>query len=287
MPPSPPAGPPAPDPAGAGAVSCPSCGTPASGQFCASCGAPLAGARCAGCGTALTPGAHFCHRCGTAVGELRPQLGGSHAPDGAGFSAALPWAVAGIALVALIALVAGQRFNTRSASADAPPTSVAAPSGAAGASGGPAPIRAPDISSMSPRQRANLLYDRIMRLHEAGQQDSVDFFAQMGLAAYQMLPTQSLDSRYDMGRIAEVAGAEPLAKSEADTILAARPTHLLGLALAMRVSHLVGDSAAARSYARRLIAAAPAERARKNVPEYQRHATDIDAALRQARSLVP
>src|ERR671939_41658 len=86
-------------------VACPRCSAQARGHFCANCGAPLAGALCAGCGSALTPGAKFCHRCGTAVGAAP-----ARAAQG-GLSAALPWAVAGIALVALVALVAGQHFN--------------------------------------------------------------------------------------------------------------------------------------------------------------------------------
>src|SRR5918912_4320077 len=102
-------------------VTCPRCSAQASGHFCASCGAPLAGALCAGCGSALTPGARFCHRCGTAVGATP-----ARAVQG-GLSAALPWAVAGIALVALVALVAGQRLSAaRAGAAPTQPADVAA-----------------------------------------------------------------------------------------------------------------------------------------------------------------
>ena len=81
---------------------CPSCGVDATGKFCGSCGAPLASTTCGSCRAPLRPGAKFCHRCGTSVGAA--------AANGAAGGNALPWSVAAIALLALIALAAGQRF---------------------------------------------------------------------------------------------------------------------------------------------------------------------------------
>jgi hypothetical protein len=258
-----------------GSAHCPSCGATASGQFCASCGSPLAGARCAACATILTPGAKFCHRCGTAAGAP-----GARRPDAT--SATLPWAIAGIALVCLIALLAGQRF--RSAPADAAPAQAqGAPQGELDPGGAPpdagAPgVRAPDISSMSPRERADRLFDRIMRLDTEGKKDSVQFFAPMAMSAYEMIPNPDADARFDMGRIAEVAGAFSAARSEADSILAKQPTHLLGLVLAMQAARSSGDTAAANAYHAKLRAAQKSELAKK-LPEYDRHIADIRDAL--------
>src|SRR5688500_11870363 len=147
-------------------ITCPACGSSASGQFCASCGASLSGAACAGCRSSLTPGAKFCHRCGTPAGAqpLAPRTALGRDP--------LPWAVALIALAALIALVAGPRIGaSRGSTLDAPVTAIPqpgldfpAPMGGGGGAGG----RAPDISSMSPAERANRLYDRIMQLDGEG-----------------------------------------------------------------------------------------------------------------------
>jgi hypothetical protein len=143
-------------------------------------------------------------------------------------------------------------------------------------------VRGPDLSTMSPRERADRLFNRVMSYHERGVKDSLQFFADMGIRAYQMLPSLDLDARYDMGRIAEVAGAAVVAKAQADTILREAPTHLLGLALGSRVARLTNDETAARAYDRRLLAAERAERG-KALPEYERHASDIDEALRTAR----
>jgi hypothetical protein len=262
-------------------AACPSCAAPASGRFCANCGVPLEGAICETCGSALTAGAKFCHRCGTAVGAA--PLPARRTDPAPAFSAALPWAVAGIALVALIALLAGQRFNARAATALDSPRAAAQPGGADdGAPSGPAIVRAPDISALSPRERADRLYDRIMRLDAQGKKDSVGFFAPMAISAYQMLPNPDLDSRYDMGRVAEVAGATPVASAQADTILRLDQSHLLGLILAMRVAADEGRTDRAKDLAARLIANADAE-LRKQLPEYERHQADIQDALADAR----
>jgi hypothetical protein len=254
---------------------CPSCGAAASGHFCASCGTPLAGARCASCATILTPGAKFCHRCGTAAGAATSRRADST-------STTLPWAIAGIALLALVALLAGQRLRSTSPAEASQPQAQGAPQGDADGGGAPdasAPgVRAPDISSMTPRERADRLFDRIMRLDTEGKKDSVQFFAPMAIAAYQMIPNPDADARFDMGRIAVVTGAAPVAKIEADSILAKQPTHLLGLVLAMQAARANGDSVGAKAYLARLRIAEKPELAKK-LPEYERHIADIRDAL--------
>ena len=135
---------------------------------------------------------------------------------------------------------------------------------------------------MSPRERADRLFDRIMRLDTEGKKDSVQFFAPMAISAYQMIPNPDADARFDMGRISVVAGAIPVAKSEADSILAKQPTHLLGLVLAMQAARASGDSAGAASYRARLRSSEKSELAKK-LPEYDRHIADIRDALATGR----
>lgn len=253
-------------------VACPSCGAASTGRFCAECGAPLAGASCAACRAPLTPGARFCHRCGTPAGATR--TAGSEVASGVG--TALPWSVAAIALLALIALAAGQRFS-RTAQ---PAAQMTAPIGAPLAQGGQA--RAPDISSMTPTQRAERLYDRVMSAAERGLADSVQFFIPMALQAYEAIGDLTLDQRYDMGRLAEVAGDSRIATAQADTMLRAQPDHLLGLVLASRAARLRGDERAAARHLERLARVEQSER-RKQAPEYLLHQNDIDMALTEWR----
>ena len=191
-----------------------------------------------------------------------------------GIGSALPWAVAAIALVALIALVAGQRFSRSSVTAAPAPTDLPA----ASQSGSP-----PDISQMTPQERAERLYDRVMALNERGRADSVRFFAPMAMQAYTMLGRLNTDQRYDLGRIAAVSGDEQTARAQADTILSTQPQHLLGLLLAADAARLRGEQTREATYLRRFMAAAPAERA-KQLPEYQQHVAEIDARLEKIRS---
>jgi hypothetical protein len=245
---------------------CSACGTTSTGRFCSNCGAPFAGATCAACHASLSPGARFCHRCGTPAGQ-------SGRGDQRSFSSALPWGVAAIALVALVALVAGQRFGRARAEAASPPPAPVAAEGA---------TRAPDISNLSPADAAMRLYDRVMGAHERGRADTVQLFAPMAIAAYEMIGQLDADQHYDLGRIAAVSGDVDRAKAEADSILAKQPTHLLGLLLAENAAQLRNDSAGAKRYHDRFVAAEPAERA-KRLPEYSTHAADITIALNAKR----
>jgi|SRR3954468_3671436 hypothetical protein len=262
-------------------TACPACGTLSSGRFCPNCGSPLAGTACSSCKEELSPGAKFCHRCGTAVNANAPVAPASK-------TNALPWIVAALAFLALFAMAAGRGFNARpSSTVDAPQNALpqaglddrgAGTDDESGAQG----VRAPDISSLSPQERADRLYNRIMLLASAGKIDSVQFFAPMALTAYQMLSPLNADQRYDMGRIGEVVGALPLAKAQADSILRENPNHLLGLILEARLATIAGDTAQLRAYERRLVAAQKTELATKR-DEYARHQDDISNALQQAR----
>ena len=193
--------------------------------------------------------------------------------------------MAALAFLALFAMAAGRGFNARpSSTVDGSQNALpqAGLDDRAPAEQQSEGVRAPDISSLSPQERADRLYNRVMLLASQGKVDSVVFFAPMALTAYQMLAPLNADQRYDMGRIGEVAGAIPLAKAQADTILRENPNHLLGLILEARLATLAGDTTKLRLFERRLIAAEKSETSRKR-DEYARHQDDIANALQQAR----
>ena len=201
----------------------------------------------------------------------------------------MPWAVAAIALLALVALLAGQHF-ARSRPA---PTATVAAGDPGAASGMPSvgdvptsdrsPTRAPDISNLTPEEQADRLFNRVMTLFEQSDTARVQFLAPMAVEAYQRLPKLTLDQRYHLGRIGAVTGVGTLATAQADTILQQRPTHLLGLLLAAQGARMRGDEAGARGYDRRLLAALSAEQ-KLGFPEYQQHTNDITRAVESARS---
>src|SRR6476469_7250484 len=141
----------------AATTTCPACGSPASGNFCSACGASLVPRSCPGCKAELSPQARFCHRCG------RPAGAGARLPA----RERTAWLVAGALCVVLLLLIVFKVLR------EARP--VAAPdmanAGAQGAregvaddgAGGPGPGAPPDISRMTPRERFDRLFNRIMQ----------------------------------------------------------------------------------------------------------------------------
>lgn len=230
---------------------------------------------CAQCGAALGERGTFCHRCGA------PRDGRAHgrAPTSApgGIAAALPWAIAGVAVLSLVAFLVGQRFGSTGPRGT--------PASAAGSAAAPAG-RAPDISQMGPQERADRLFNRVMTYVAEGKSDSVSFFAPMAIQSFEALAPLNAHQRYDLGLLGVVSGDGAMARAQADSILAAQPTHLLGLILGMRASGLLGATEARADFAQRLGAALESER-RKALPEYQDHAPDIDAAVREADGRTP
>ncbi len=164
---------------------------------------------CHACGAQLSSTARFCHKCGAAV-----------AVTGAtGWRAGFPWALAGAALGALVTVVAMRGVGAGAGNRErgAEPTEAAAP--------GPR-TAAPDISQMSPEERANRLFNRVMILAEAGKNDSVLFFLPMALGAYGQLPSLDADARYHVGLLQLAGGDTNGALAQADTIRQSIPTHL-------------------------------------------------------------
>jgi hypothetical protein len=208
---------------------------------------------CHACGAQLSANVRFCHKCGAAVG------GG----QAAGWRVGIPWGVAGAALGALVTVVA---MRLGGGSPPAEPTTL----------GGPLGVRPPDISQMSPEERANRLFNRIMILDEAGKTDSVQFFLPMALGAYTQLPALDVDARYHIGLI-ELAGRQPAgALAQADTILRTIRTHLFAYMLRADAYGQQGNRAAERRAKADFLRNEAAELAR-NRPEYTDHREPLNA----------
>ncbi|HEY6061558.1 MAG TPA: zinc-ribbon domain-containing protein [Gemmatimonadales bacterium] len=220
---------------------------------------------CHACGAALSPGARFCHKCGA---NTNPTTSAS-----SGWKAGLPWGIAGLAVGALLVVVLMRGGGP--AATGGPPIG-AAPSAGGGAS-------ALDISQMSPEERAQRLFDRVMRLQEEGKQDSVQFFLPMAIGTYQQLPAMTLDSHFDIGLLQLVGGDTAAALSEADTIRQQAPTHLFIFVLRARVAQARNDTRAMTQAYKDFLKNETAERARKR-PEYAEHARILDGFHAEATS---
>jgi zinc-ribbon domain len=211
---------------------------------------------CHACGTQLSAGARFCHKCGAASGA-------AHA---AGWRVGLPWGVAGAAVGALVTVLA-----MRGASSPERTTT----------SGGPVAV-APDISQMSPEERANRLFDRVMILAQAGKADSAQFFLPMALSAYDMLPALDNDARYHIGLLRLAGGDAAAALAQADTIRRRVPTHLFIYLLRAHAYQQEGDRKSERQAYADFLRNEAAELAR-NRPEYTDHQNALSAFREEAR----
>src|SRR5437879_5213782 len=219
---------------------------------------------CHACGAPLAATARFCHKCGAQVGGAQSS----------GWRAGLPWSVAGAGVGALLPVLAlrsgassGGGMRDAGGVEDRPPPA--------------SRISPPDISQMSPEERATRLYNRVMLLHTQGKADSAEFFLPMALQAYAMLPALDVDARYHIGVLDLSRGDAAGALAQADTIRRAVPTHLFGFMLRARALDLKRDAAGARRAYADFLKNEAAERTRQR-PEYGEHAENLDAFHQQA-----
>jgi zinc-ribbon domain len=215
---------------------------------------------CHACGAQLSPGARFCHKCGATVGVQT-----------SGWRAGLPWGIAGAALGALITVIAmrGAGGGSREQRSDEP----APPSRPQ--------VGLPDISQMSPEERANRLFNRVMILAESGKEDSVRFFLPMALGAYSQLPSLDADARYHMGMLELAGGDAGAALAEADTIQRSIPTHLFIYVLRAHAYQQQGNTQQERRAYADFLRNEPAETA-KNRPEYADHSESLKSFKTEA-----
>jgi hypothetical protein len=184
----------------------------------------------------------------------------------------MAWYVAGVAVLALLVVVVVLVARKSGA-----------PAGEASAAPATGPVRATtDLSNLTPRQSADMLFNKIMQLHEAGKTDSVNFFAPMALQAYAMLGADlDADGRLHLGLVELAIGQPDPAAAQGDSILRKSPRHLFGWLLEARAAQEANDSAAMRRSLQRFLQNYQAERA-KNLPEYTEHTQMLQEARDQA-----
>lgn len=261
------------------AAPCPVCGHAASGRFCDQCGAALAARSCRQCSAPLSPIARFCHRCGTPAAGRPAAPAAPAAGTGAG-GGRTPWLVAGLIIIVLVGAILANL--TRKANAPAAPAMANAgnaggpPPGTAPFAGGAGGGAAPDISQMSPEERFNRLYDRIMRAASASDSAQVVQFTPMALQAYAMLERPNADLRYHAAILNAQVGRFPEALALADSILAANPDHLFGYVIRGDVARLRGDSAGLARARAEFEARHARETARQDRVEYVEHRPALD-----------
>ncbi len=239
---------------------CPNCGAAAPGKFCSACGTALDRVACRLCSAALARGARFCHLCGA------PQATPAKRTQGT-----LPWIIASGALVLLTLVLVVPVPSSNAGGASQPATRP----------GTPGPV-APDISSMTPREQADRLFQRAVTAGERGDTVEALEFASKTLTAYEMLDTLDEGARYRLALVHELRGSGGAALAEAEAIEATTPRHLFASVIRYRAARLASDTLGMRRAARRFLDDYESEIAVAR-PEYQVHRSSIDAFLVEAR----
>lgn len=178
--------------------------------------------------------------------------------------------VAGAALVGLLGVLLFTMARTAST-----PSAAAEPAAAAEGGGG-----APDNSDMSPRERFDRLYNRVMRATQAGDEAGMSRFTPMALMAYSQLDSLDADARYHAALLEVHSGDMAGPTALADTLLAQDPGHLFGYMIRGTVARWRKDAAGlSRAYAGFLEHYAAELKATR--PEYADHKTSVEE-FRQA-----
>lgn len=239
-------------------TTCPACGTAGTGNFCFKCGAPLKQTPCPGCGVGLSAGARFCPGCGRGVGAGAPAA----APVSTGHPDRRPWIVAGAAMAGVLAVL----LFTVARSEPGPPPPAAAPAEAEAA---------PDISGMTPRERFDRLYQRVLAASRSGDEATVTRFTPMALAAYAMLDSVDTDARYHAAVLRVHTGEPDAARLLGDTIVAREPAHLFGYMARGSSARWRQDSTALRQAYRSFLKHYEAEMKAAR-PEYAEHKFSVE-----------
>ena len=233
--------------------------------------APLAGATCASCAAPLTPGAKFCHRCGTPAGADAPTDASKRSrPRCPGRRRQSRWSRSSRSspVSASARSTSGRGRQHRRRAAEAPFAGATATGQAAG-----------HQQALAGRSGRAPLQPRDGRSTSAVAPTRVQLFAPMAIAAYQMTrharPRPALrpgTHRRDLGRRSARPRRRPTRFWRSTRITCS-------VSFSPRnAAHLRKDAAGERAYRDKLVAAAPTERA-KQLPEYITHENDITIAL--------
>jgi len=233
-------------------MKCPSCSTAVDdGRFCSNCGAALGTPQCPDCGHQPPAEARFCNQCGNSMSGSPTRTGGS--------GNQVAWWMAGTLLLGLILVIAYPVYG--------PARAAAPPPVAAGPAAGPAGV---DLSSMTPREAADRLFNRVMTAVSSNDSTEVVSFMPMAIRALELAEPLDTDGKFHLVLLRLTGRFNEEALEGAEEILAEQPNHLLGLAMAGDASLALGDSASASAYYKRWLDAYETE-TEKDLLEYRDH----------------
>lgn len=256
---------------------CPECGKSATGNFCQSCGTQLGGRFCDQCGAKAAAGGTFCNQCGAKLRGVAT-AGRREAAASVIGGQNLPWWIAGAAMFVVI-LVVGVRMVQPAGSSAGPVTTPTAPF-ASGGSGAP-----PDLSSMSPREAADRLFNRVMTSVSQGDSAGAQAFLPMAIGAYDRARPLDHDGLFHLSLLNRTAMNLEAALANAQEVLEQDESHLLALTAAAEAAAELGQTDVATGYYRRVLEVYDGEMAR-GLSEYLDHAAFLQSVRGEAEAFL-
>lgn len=206
---------------------------------------------CPRCSQPVADGSRFCASCGAPLAQ--------QPASPTNLMRYAPWILTGVLGLVLVVLVARRGSPPP---AEPPSRPGAEPSASQGAP--------PDISNLTPAQRFERLYQRIITAAQSGDQATVTQFMPMATAAFGMLDTVTVDARYHMAMLELHVGDMNAAQAQADTIKKGDPDHLFSYVISAAVARWKKDDKARDAAYGEFMKRYDAQIATKK-PEYTEH----------------
>ena len=250
---------------------CPKCGKDAQGNFCQECGAKVVNRFCNQCGAQVRSAAKYCNQCGSHISVSEHKAAASAALGGKN----LPWWITGAAMFTLIVIVGSQMVQRGGPSIPETTQSV----------GNPQPGSPPDLSTMTPVEAADRLFNRVMTAVSAGDSTEAQQFMPMAIGAYERARPLNSDGLFHLSMLQRTAMQPEAALATAEEILELNSDHLLGLSAAANAAIELGRSDMAATYYERVLEVYESQ-IELDVPEYIDHSPITDQLRAEANAFL-
>ena len=139
---------------------------------------------------------------------------------------------------------------------------------------------------MSPAERFDRLYRRIITAAQTGDQATVTGFMPMAISAFAMLDTVTVDARYHMAMLHLHVGNLTAAAAQGDSVKQSDADHLFGWVITAAVARWNKDDKARDAAYRKVLERYDAEMAKRR-PEYLEHRSMLEDLRRTATGAKP
>ena len=217
-------------------------------------------AKCPSCQSSLLQDAKFCHKCGALAGE---QPGAKWRKWKYVISVVVLTAAIGTGLVLAPSNFTAEQQTLPSLSLPSTISSFQKPE------------QTVDPSTMSSREAADRLFNRVMAADESGDSAQALQFAPMALQAYQLVESPDADAHYHVGLINLVLGDFDEVRKQIEQLKRDSTDHLLGLSLALRIAKSAGSDSSVSEILARFAVAYDAEM-NSGKSEYEAHRVTIE-----------